>query len=58
MLLSIVPLSSFYKDAISHGVLSLEVRLDSELVVSQLNGLYHGRDPTLLSRFLRVILLE
>ena len=25
-------------DAISHGVLSLEVRLDSELVVSQLNG--------------------
>ena len=27
-------------DAISHGVLSLEVRLDSELVVSQLNGLY------------------
>ena len=29
------------RDAISHGVLSLEVRLDSELVVSQLNGLYH-----------------
>ena len=27
------------RDAISHGVLSLEVRLDSELVVSQLNGL-------------------
>ena len=35
------------QDAISHGVLSLEVRLDSELVVSQLNGLYHVRDPTL-----------
>ena len=41
-------------DAISHGVLSLEVRLDSQLIVSQLNGLYHVRDPTLLQRFLRV----
>ena len=46
------------QDAISHGVLTLEVRLDSDLVVSQLNGLYHVRDPTLLRRFLRVILLE
>ena len=46
------------RDAISHGVLSLEVRLDLELVVSQLNGLYHVRDPTLLRRFLRVRLLE
>ena len=27
------------RDAISHGVLSLEVCLDSQLVVSQLNGL-------------------
>ena len=45
-------------DAISHGVLSLEVRLDSDLVVSQLNGLYHVRDPTLLRRFLRLRLLE
>ena len=35
-------------DAISHGVISLEVRLDLQLVVSQLNGLYHVRDPTLL----------
>ena len=42
------------QDAISNGVLSLEVRLDSELVVSQLNG----RDPTLLRRFLCVRLLE
>ena len=40
------------RDAISHGVRSLEVRLDSELIVSQLNGLYHVRDPTLLRRFL------
>ena len=36
------------QDAISHGVLSLEVHLDLQLIVSQLNGLYHVRDPTLL----------
>ena len=46
------------RDVILHGILSLEVRLDSELVVSQLNGLYHVRDSTLLRRFLRVRLLE
>ena len=46
------------RDAISHGVLSLEVNLDSELVVSQLHGLYHVKDPTLLQRFLCVRLLE
>ena len=45
-------------DAILHSVLSLEVRLDLELVVSQLNGLYHVRDPTLLRIFLHVRLLE
>ena len=45
-------------DSISHGVLSLEVRLDLELVVLQLNGLYHVRDTTLLRRFLHVRLLE
>ena len=39
-------------DVVSHGILSLEVHLDSELVVPQLNGLYHVRDPTLLRRFL------
>ena len=36
------------QDAISHGVLFLEVHLDSELVVSQLNGLYCIRDLILL----------
>ena len=46
------------RDAISHGVLSLEVHIDSQLVVSYLNVLYHIRDPTLLQRFLRVRLLE
>ena len=45
-------------DAISHGFLSLEVHIDLQLVVSQLNGLYRIRDPTLLRRFLRVRLLE
>ena len=35
-------------DAISHGIHSLRVRLDSQFVVSQLNGLYHVRDSTLL----------
>ena len=35
-------------DVISHGIHSLEVHLDSLLGVSQLNVLYHVRDPTLL----------
>ena len=45
-------------DAILYGVHSLEVRLDSQLVVSQLNVLYCVRDLTLLRIFLHVILLE
>ena len=45
-------------DSISYGVHSLEVCLDSQLVVSQLNGLYHVRDPNLLRRFFHVMLLE
>jgi ribonuclease HI len=45
-------------DAISHGIHSIEVHLDSQLVVCQLNGRYHVRDPTLLHQFLRVHLLE
>jgi ribonuclease HI len=46
------------RDPISHGIHSLEVPLDSQLVVCQLNGRYPVRDPTLLRRFLRVRLLE
>ena len=42
-------------DAIFHGIQSLEVRLDSRLVVLQLNGVYHIRDLTLLKIFLTVI---
>jgi hypothetical protein len=36
------------RDAISHGIHSLEVHLDSQLVVCQLNDSYHVCDPTLL----------
>jgi ribonuclease HI len=35
-------------DSISHSILSLEVRLDSQLVVCQLNGSYCVWDPNLL----------
>ena len=35
-------------NAISYGIRSFEVRLDSQLVVLQLNGVYRIRDPTLL----------
>jgi ribonuclease HI len=35
-------------DVISHGIRSLEVWLDSQLVVCQLNGHYRVRNPTLL----------
>jgi ribonuclease HI len=35
-------------DAISHGIHSLEVHLESQLVLCQLNNSYHVHDPTLL----------
>ena len=46
------------RDSIFHGIQSLEVRLDSQLVVLQLNGVYHIRDPNLLRILLRVRLLD
>jgi ribonuclease HI len=46
------------RDAISHGIHSIKVHLDSQLIICHLNGHYHVRDPTLLHRFLRVRLLE
>jgi ribonuclease HI len=46
------------RDALSHGISHLWVHLDAQLVVSQLNGVYHIHDPTLHRRFLRVHLLE
>ena len=45
-------------DALSRGITQLEVRLDCQLVVSQLNGAYQVRNPTLLHQFLQVRLLE
>ena len=45
-------------DALSHGITQLEVRLDSQLVVSQVNRAYHVWNPILLRQFLQVILLE
>ena len=45
-------------EAISLGVDSLVVFLDSQLVVSQLNNTYRVRDPFLLQLFLRVRLLQ
>ena len=45
-------------DAISHGIQHLVVRLDSQLVVLQLNGKYRVRDSFILLKYLRVKLLE
>ena len=45
-------------DAISHGILSLEVRLDSQLVIRKLKNRYCVCDPTLLCRFLWARILE
>ena len=45
-------------EALSSGITHLIVHLDSQLVVSQLNGIYSIRDPSLLRLFQRVHLLE
>ena len=45
-------------DALSHGITQLEVRLDSELVVSQLNRAYQVWNPILLRQFMQIRLLE
>ena len=45
-------------DALSCGITQLEVRLDSQLVVSQLNRAYQVRNPILLRQFMQVRLLE
>ena len=48
----------FSWDASSCGITCLEVKLDSQLMVSQLNRDYQVRNPTLLRQFLHVRLLE
>ena len=45
-------------DALSFGISHLRVYLDAQLVVYQLNRVYHVHDLTLHRRFLRVHLLE
>ena len=45
-------------DAITHGIRRLIVRLDSQLVILQLNGIYSVRNPTIYRMFLRVKILE
>ena len=45
-------------DSLSHGITQLEVRLDSQLVVSQLNRAYQVQNPILLRQFMQVRLLE
>ena len=44
--------------AISHGIQSFMVHLDSQLVVTQLNGVYCVSDPTLMGENQWVQLLE
>jgi ribonuclease HI len=45
-------------DTLSHGISHPRVYLVAQLVVSQLNGVYHVYNPTLHRRLLRVRLLE
>ena len=45
-------------DALSRGITQLEVRLDSQLVVSHLNRAYQVRNPILLCQFMQICLLE
>ena len=45
-------------DALSRGITQLEVRLDSQLVVSQLNRAYQVWNPILLRQFMQVRLLK
>ena len=45
-------------DTIAHGKRQLIVRLDSQLVVLQLSGIYSVRNPAIYRMFLRVKILE
>jgi len=45
-------------DAITHGIRRLFVRLDSQLVILQLTGIYSVRNPAIYRMFLRVKILE
>ena len=45
-------------NAISHRIVHFQVCLDSQLIVSQLNGSYQVHNPLLLRNYLKVRLLE
>ena len=45
-------------DAITHGICRLVVRLDSQLVILQLTGIYAVQNPAIYCMFLRVRILE
>ena len=45
-------------DTIAHGIRQLIVRLDSQLVILQLTGIYSVRNPAIYRMFLRVKILE
>ena len=45
-------------NSITHGISRLAVRLDSQLVILQLTGIYSVRNPAIYCMFLRVKILE
>ena len=45
-------------NAIIHGIRRLTIRLDSQLVILQLTGIYSVRNPAIYRMFLRVKILE
>ena len=51
-------LMELLSDAIAHGIRRLTVRLDSQLVILQLTGIYSVRNPAIYRMFLRVKILE
>ena len=51
-------LMKLLSDAIAHGICRLVVRLDSQLVILQLTGIYSVWNPTIYRMFLRVKILE
>ena len=51
-------LMELLSDAISHGIRRLIVRLDSQLIILQLTGVYSIQNPAIYCMFLRVNILE
>jgi len=45
-------------DVVSRGICRLIVRLDSQLIILQLNGVYSIWNPAIYRMFLRVTILE